>query len=196
MKKAYKHMPVIEFDDIMLRTITKKDYMDMFDYGKNHKVVKYLSWGPFGVPKEAKESIKNIFYPRLKKGLPIGYAIVDVKQSKMIGTIDFHSKIKGEHGAEIGFVLHHDYWNKGIMTQALKQMIRVGFDHLGYDYIRIRHLGQNIASQKVISKTAFKLKSIEPFNFEKSTNVINDDMYTYEMTKEEYHGNQQSEGHL
>ncbi len=196
MKKPYKHMPVITFDDIMLRTITQKDYKDMFDYGKNHEVVRYLSWGPFSIPKEAKKSIQHIFYPRLKKGLPIGYAIVDLKTSKMIGTIDFHSKIKDEQGAEIGFVLHHDYWNKGIMTQALKEMIKVGFDYLGYDYIRIRHLGQNIASQKVISKAPFKLKSIEPFRIEKAARVIEDDMYTYEMTKEDYHGSQQSERHL
>jgi [ribosomal protein S5]-alanine N-acetyltransferase len=196
MRKPYKHMPVIQFDHIMLRTISTKDYLDMFHYGKNHDVVRYLSWGPFGVPKEAKQSIKHIFYPRIKQGLPIGYAIVDLNQSKMIGTIDFHSKIKGEHGAEIGFVLHQDYWNKGIMTKALQAMITVGFEHLGYDYIRIRHLGQNIASQKVIQKTSFKLTSIEPFSFEKSTKVINDDMYTYEMTKEDYHVNQQSQRHL
>ena len=192
MKKPYKHMPIIMLDDIMLRTLTKKDYKDMFEYGKNRDVVRFLSWGPFGIPKEAKQSIANIFYPRLKRGLPIGYAIVDAKTSKMIGTIDFHSKIKDEQGAEIGFVLHHDYWNRGIMTKALKAMIQIGFEHLGYDFIRIRHLGQNIASQKVIQKTPFKLKHIEPFMIEKATHIISDDMYTYEMTKEDYHGSQQS----
>jgi [ribosomal protein S5]-alanine N-acetyltransferase len=196
MKKPYKHMPVIIFDDIMLRTITQKDANDMFDYGRNNEVVRFLSWGPFSMPKEAKISIRKIFYPRLKQGLPIGYAIVDLKTSKMIGTIDFHSKMKEEHGAEIGFVLHHDYWNQGIMTKALKKMIQVGFDHLGYDYIRIRHLGQNIASQKVIAKSIFKLKHIKPFSIEKSTHVINDDMYTYEITKEDYHVSQQSQGNI
>lgn len=192
MRKPYKHMPVIMMDDIMLRTITKKDARDMFDYGRNHDVVKYLSWGPLGTPREAKLSILKIFYPRIKQGLPIGYAIVDVKTSKMIGTIDFHSKIKDEHGAEIGFVLHQDYWNKGIMTRALKKMIDIGFEYLGYDYLRIRHLGLNIASQKVIAKTPFTLKHVEPFVLEKSTRVIADDMYTYEISKEDYHGSQQS----
>lgn len=196
MKKPYKHMPVIIIDDIMLRSITQKDALDMFDYGRNHHVVRFLSWGPFGTPKEAKVSIRNIFLPRIKLGLPTGYAIVDLNTSKMIGTIDFHSKIKDENGAEIGFVLHPDYWNRGIMTKALKKMIEVGFDHLGYDYIRIRHLGQNIASQKVIAKSIFKLKHVEPFIIEKSTHVINDDMYTYEITKEDYHVSQQSQGNL
>lgn len=192
MRKPYKHMPVIMMEDIMLRTITKKDARDMFDYGRNHEVVRYLSWGPLGTPREAKLSILKIFYPRIKQGLPIGYAIVDVKTSKMIGTIDFHSKIKDEHGAEIGFVLHQDYWNRGIMTRALKTMIDIGFKYLGYDYLRIRHLGSNIASQKVIAKTPFTLKNVEPFVLEKSTRVIADDMYTYEITKEDYHGSQQS----
>jgi [ribosomal protein S5]-alanine N-acetyltransferase len=58
----------------------------------------------------------------------------------MIGTIDFHSKIKKENGAEIGFVLHQDYWNQGIMSKCLNTVIDIGFDHLSYDFIKIKHL--------------------------------------------------------
>lgn len=185
-------MPEIKFDHFMLRTLQKDDYQDMFLYGKDPEVVKYLSWGPFTHEKEAKDAIKKIFLPRIRQGLPVGYAIIDVRHSKMIGTIDFHSKIKEDNSVEIGYVLNKDYWQQGIMTKALQLMIDIGFNHLNYDILRIRHLSQNIASKKVIDKTAFKLISITPFEVRKQHIVMKDNMLNYELKKENYHGSQQS----
>lgn len=183
-------MPTIDLGDVSLRTIHITDAKDMFEYGKNPNVTKYLTWGPYVMEEEAKETIKTIFYPRIKEKLPIGYAIIWNKTSKMIGTIDFHSKIKKENGAEIGFALHEDYWSQGIMTRLLKVMLDIGFNHLQYDFIRIKHLKENVASEKVIKKNGFKLYNIERYTYEKRKEVINDDLYIYVMTKEDYHGNQ------
>ena len=192
MRKPYLHMPIIEFDHYRLRTIHVTDDKDMFEYGKDPLVTKYLTWGPYLIVEEATQTIKSIFYPRVKDKLPIGYAIVDLETKKMIGTIDFHSKIKKENGAEIGFALHRDYWNKGIMTRCLKEMISIGFNHLKYDFIQIKHLKQNVASQKVISKTGFRLVKVEKYTYEKRKEVIQDDLYIYVMTKEDFYVNQQS----
>ncbi|MDY0295626.1 MAG: GNAT family N-acetyltransferase [Acholeplasmataceae bacterium] len=192
MRKNYKHMPNVIFGDFMLRTITIKDYRDMFDYGKDVEVTKYLTWGPFKKPVEAKKAIKNVFYPRVKRGLPRGYAIMDLKLNKMIGTIDFHSKKKGENGAEIGYVIHKDYWNQGIMTKALHEIIHIGFDYLDYDIIHIKHMKQNVQSQKVIERNLFVKVNIEPFTYQKNGQLITDDLYIYELTKERYNANQQS----
>ena len=189
MKKPYKNMPNIYFEDFYLRTIKKSDAKDMFDYGTDKLVTQFLNWGPYTQLKEAKKTIKNIFFPRLKDGLPIGYAIIDAQTSKMIGTIDFHSKIRSEHGAEIGFALHRSYWNKGMMTEALSAMIRIGFEHLKYDFIRIKHLKINVASQRVIEKNGFKFIRQEPFVLEKPNGMIKGELLTYELSKEDYYGN-------
>lgn len=192
MRKAYKKMPTIDVNGYQLRTIKISDYLDMYAYGKKENVTKFLTWGPFDIEEEAKKSIKDIFYPRLKQGLPIGYAIVDQKNNKMIGTIDFHTKIKHKNGAEIGFVIDDEYWNQGIMTKCLCEMIKVGFDYLDYDVIHIKHLKENIASQKVIKKCGFKWIKSEPYLYEKKKNVIQDELIIYEMTKEDYYVNKQS----
>jgi [ribosomal protein S5]-alanine N-acetyltransferase len=198
MRKPYLKMPNIVFGDYMLRTIKISDYMDLYDYGKNKDVVQFLSWGPMTDPKEAKDAIKYIFYPRTKKRLPRGYAIVDLLKQKMIGTIDYHSKIENKNGAEIGFVLHPDYWNQGIMTEALKILIDIGFEHLNYDVIKIRHIVKNIASQMVISKTPFQFIGKEPFEIRrKNKNTIETtEVFCYELTKEDYHVYSQSQGNL
>ncbi|MFA5471590.1 MAG: GNAT family N-acetyltransferase [Acholeplasmataceae bacterium] len=188
-KKPYKHMPIIYFDDIMLRTIKTKDYKDLYAYGTDNEVVRFLSWGPLVSPLEAKKTIKQIFYPRYKLSLPRGYAIIDTKLNKMIGTVDFHSKVFNQNIVELGYALHKDYWHQGIMTKAVKELIKLGFEYLNYDKIIVKHLGQNIGSKKVILKSGFTYVKKEPYVLEKRTHVISDDMLTYEITKEQYDGN-------
>jgi len=192
MKKPYRHMPNIVFNDYMLRTLKKEDAKDMFEYGRDKEVVKYLSWGPMNDIKDAKYAIKTVFLPRLKKGLPIGYAIVDLKTNSMIGTIDFHTLNPSKNSAEIGYVLHKDYWNRGIISEALPILIDLGFSHLDYDIIKIRHIVENIASQKVIMKTAFIYTGREVFEIKRQRTHSSEmvEMFCYEITKEAYYGNQ------
>ncbi len=188
-KKPYKNMPVITFDDIMLRTIKVSDFKGLYEYGKDKDVIKFLSWGPLVSPVEAKKTIKEVFYPRFKYELPRGYAIIDTKLNKMIGTVDFHSKKYDENIVELGYALHKDYWQQGIMTKAVGHLIKLGFEYLNYDKIIVKHLGQNIGSKKVILKSGFTYVKKEPYVLEKSTHVMTDDMLTYEITKEQYYGN-------
>jgi ribosomal-protein-alanine N-acetyltransferase len=181
-----KHMPTQYFDHFMLRTIKKSDAKDMFVYGSSSEVTKSLQWGPMSQLKEAKRSIKEIFFQRPKKGIPRGYAIVDLKTNKMIGTIDFHTKKEGQNIAEIGYVIHQDYWNKGIMTKALKIILAVGFDVYHYDKLMIKHLENNIGSGRVIQKNGFKFISQYPYFFKKTNGILASNMKVYEMTKENY----------
>lgn len=185
-------MPEIDLGKVKLRTIKLSDYKDMFIYGKDEDVTRYLTWGPYQIESEAKKTIKEIFFPRVKQGLPVGYAIIDTETSKMIGTIDFHTRIKKTDSVEIGFALHKDYWNQGITSMCLMKMIDLGFHYLNYHHVIIKHLKRNVASEKVIKKAGFKLVNIEPYTYEKNKQVIEDDMCTYVMSKEDYDGNQQS----
>ena len=158
------------------------DDKDMFEYGSDQEVVKFLSWGPHETVADARYAIKEYFLMRPKKGLPVGYAIVDTKDNKMIGTIDYHTLVAPDV-AELGYVLNRKYWNKGIMSLVINEVIKVGFHTLGYKKITIRHLVDNIASQKVIEKAGFKyVKEGETYDrFTGGTKKTRD----YELTQED-----------
>ena len=175
----------IIFDHYMLRDIELKDFLDMYEYGSDMKVVENLSWGPFKDKKEAYDSIKTYFLSRPMRGLPVGYAIIDLSNQKMIGTIDFHTVYEGNK-AEIGYALNYLYWKKGIMSKALSKILSIGFFQLNYDSIIIKHVESNIGSKRVIEKNKFVLKEVIPKgNFNRFKNAF-DNVYLYEMTKKEY----------
>lgn len=151
------YMPVVRMGKITLRDITSFDYLDYYDIGRDFETTKYLNWGPFNNPNEALWVIKEIFFQRPINGLPVGYAIE--YDGKMIGMIDFHTYYSYDNSAEIGYILHRDYQNRGIMTKCLREMVKLGFYHLDLDKIIVGHSSLNEASKRVILKCGFKYET-------------------------------------
>ena len=54
--------------------------------------------------------------------------------------------------AEVWFKLHPDFWNKGIATEALKEIISFGFNTLNLHRIEAGCAVDNIGSYKVLEK--------------------------------------------
>jgi len=146
--------PVIIFDNYMLRDIELIDSNDMYEYGSDKEVIQFLSWGPYHHVSEAASSIRGYFLKRPMYQLPVGYAIIDLTNDKMIGTVDFHT-IVSEGVVEAGYCLNRKYWNKGIMTKALNKLIEVGFYFHNYHKIIIGHANDNYGSKRVIEKNGF-----------------------------------------
>ncbi|MCC6384482.1 MAG: GNAT family N-acetyltransferase, partial [Bacteroidia bacterium] len=60
--------------------------------------------------------------------------------------------------AELGYWLAEQYWGRGIISNAVKQMVDFTFTTYRIDRIFARPFGTNIASQKVLEKNNFKLE--------------------------------------
>jgi ribosomal-protein-alanine N-acetyltransferase len=179
-KKKLMHIPTIDMGDLLLRPVEPEDFKDMYDYGKDPEVTKYLTWDAYESIDEAVLTIKRVFLKRPEFSLPYAYAIYHKKNKKMIGTCDFF-QIDWEHkSGEIGYVLHKDYWNRGYMSRVLKEVIGFGIDYLGLVKVEIRHLPGNDASKKVIEKNGFRF--IGNTYYEPTKGWIP----TYELTKKEY----------
>lgn len=61
--------------------------------------------------------------------------------------------------AEMGYWLGEAYWGKGIMTQAVKEMVNYGFKNFDINRIFARPFGTNVGSQKVLEKVGFILEA-------------------------------------
>jgi RimJ/RimL family protein N-acetyltransferase len=62
--------------------------------------------------------------------------------------------------AELGYWLGEKYWNKGIMTEVIKQMVSYAFEHFPLRKIYATPFDFNIASQKVLQKAGFECEAI------------------------------------
>lgn len=177
--------PVIYFDHYMLRDIELKDANDMFIYGSDLEVVKFLSWGPYMDITEAYGSIKRYFLERPNRGLPVGYAIIDLETNQMIGTVDFHTIVE-EGVVEAGYCLNKNYWNKGVMTKALRKLLEVGFYYHGYKKVIIGHADTNIGSKRVIEKNNFIFDYKDNEKYYNRFTGLHEPSSWYYLTKEQF----------
>lgn len=59
----------------------------------------------------------------------------------------------------IGYVLSEDYWGKGLMTEAVKEVIRYLFEEVKLDIITIYHYPFNVRSKRVIENADSNMKA-------------------------------------
>ena len=59
-------------------------------------------------------------------------------------------------GREIGYVLSKTYWNKGLMSEAVKEVINYLFNDLDLDFLTCGYYDFNIQSKRVQEKCGFK----------------------------------------
>lgn len=79
--------------------------------------------------------------------------------------------------AELGYWLAEPYWGQGIITEAIRQIVKYTFDHFNIDRIFACPFGTNIASQKVLEKTGFKLEARLEKTFLKNDEAIDELIY-------------------
>ena len=81
---------------------------------------------------------------------------------KIVGniTVEQKSDVYCKDG-EIGYLLLTDYWSKGVMTEAVRQICDVAFSEL--DIVRITGLvyAPNVASQRVLEKNGFVREGLQ-----------------------------------
>ena len=102
-----------------------------------------------------------------------------VYDGKLIGSISVEKK---DDDAEIGYMLLNEYSNKGIGTEAVRQVCSIAFKILSLEQITANVFQPNIASIRVLLKNGFKYKGTIPNAVIKDGNVS--DLLIYVLTKE------------
>jgi ribosomal-protein-alanine N-acetyltransferase len=85
----------------------------------------------------------------------INWAITLKDNPKLIGIIG-HYRIKPEHyRAEIGYMLLPEYQGKGIISEAVREAVKYGFNVMNLHSIEAIIAPENYGSAKVLEKNGF-----------------------------------------
>jgi len=172
-----KKFPVLETKNLILRQLTEDDANDVFNYFSKDDVFKYYNLNKFTKLKQAERLIKH-FNKQFFYSKHIRWGISLKKNNKIIGSCgyhhcDFNVLQKFDYKAEIGYELTPEYWRKGIMTEALKEIIKYGFKELKLNRIEALIIPENIASRKLVEKVGFIEEGLlKEYRFE--NNIFND----------------------
>ncbi|MBM7578064.1 GNAT family N-acetyltransferase [Jeotgalibacillus terrae] len=151
VKDIFSDLPPLETERLVLRRLTIDDLEDMFHYGSNDEVTKYVTWDTHQTKADSKAFIEFVLN-RYENGQVAPWGIEHKDNGKLIGTVDYVSWQPGNHTAEIGYVISRDYWGQGIATEAVKRIIAFGFEKMALVRIQARCFPENTGSERVMQK--------------------------------------------
>ena len=112
------------------------------------------------------------------------FAFAIMADSKVVGSIGvFRQGNIHRRTAELGYYVVEEYWGKGIMTEAVKQICEYVFDKSDIIRIYAEPFAYNIASCRVLEKAGFQYEGTLRSNAVKNGKVI--DMKTYSLLRTE-----------
>lgn len=141
----------IKTERLLLRRFRESDAQMVFDNWASDKVVtKYLTW-PAHRSVEVTKNTVNRWVKEYENPTCYHWAITLKNTEDVVGDIIMRVN-EDELRCEIGYCLSRKCWNKGIMTEALKALIKFGFEVVGYERIESYHDVENPASGRVMQK--------------------------------------------
>ncbi len=146
--------PIIETARLKLRRPLQKDAIALLEATQDEAVMKYYGMAPFVNKVEALAEI-NWFNKIYSQAEGIRWVITEKGVGNYIGDIGFHNYVKAHSRSEIGFKLTKVFWNKGIMTEALEQVLEYGFMVMQLNRIEAVVDPENAACLCLLKKAGF-----------------------------------------
>ena len=151
---SFTPFPNLETERLLLRRVVPTDVKEIFALRSNPETMKYIPRPLLKTDEDALEHVAMID-SKIDTNEGINWAITLKDNPKLIGIIG-HYRIKPEHfRAEIGYMLLPEYHGKGIISEAVKEAIRYGFQVMKLHSIEAVIDPENQASAKVLEKNGF-----------------------------------------
>lgn len=159
LEHVFIKLPTLETERLHLRKLSYSDQADIFDYAKNPEVAKHLLWDTHQSEFDTIQFL-NLVYEAYNHNNAAPWGIELKTNNKIIGTAGFVNWAKDKNEMEIGYALAQQYWGKGIVTEAVKEIIKFGFEKLKLATITSRCNPVNIGSIKVLEKSGFTFNGV------------------------------------
>ena len=143
--EVFSNMPTLSTERLLLRPMHPMDAEDMYDYARRSEVTRYLLWREHEDISFTRDYL-NYIGRRYALGDFYDWAIVERESRKMIGTCGFTKIDTANNSAEIGYVLNPDFHRRGFGSEAVKEILKFGFEELSLNRIEARFMQGNEAS--------------------------------------------------
>src|SRR5262245_44554501 len=158
VRTAQRAVPTMDLQTprLILRSFREEDVEAMAQLFANPDFMRF-SLGVFTERKQTVAFIEKVMgWDRA--GLPSQFAVVPRGEERIVGYCGFfhHPEVPGE--IEIGYRLHPDYWNRGLISEAARAVRDHAFADLKLPrVISLVHL-ENIPSRRVAEKNGMKVE--------------------------------------
>jgi len=172
--------PYLFTERLILRQLEIGDANEIFELRSSDEVNRFLDRPKTPTIDEAKQFIYKI-NEVIHKNEGLYWAITLKNETRLIGTICYWNISNENDRAEIGYELHPHFQGKGIMQEAITEVIDFGFEQMNLKTITAVPSGDNLQSRKLLEKNNFKIDPVLQATFVQHEDLAN--MVIYSLTK-------------
>lgn len=144
----------LETERLLLRRVNNNDCKEILSLRSNPETMKYI---PRPLLKNEEDALDHILMieTKIQNNEGINWAITLKGNPKLIGVIG-HYRIQLEnYRAEIGYMILPEFNGLGIVTEAVKEVVKYGFEIMKLHSIEAVIDPDNVASACVLKKNGF-----------------------------------------
>lgn len=144
----------LETERLLLRRVTTSDVEEIFALRSNPETMQFVP-RPLATSKEDALIHVALINEKIENNTGINWAITLKETPKLIGIIGHYRISLENERAEIGYMLLPEFHGKGIITEAIKVVVKYGFEVMQLHSIEAVIDPRNYASEKVLQKCGF-----------------------------------------
>lgn len=176
---------IIETERLILRPFTVDDAQAMFrNWASDSEVTKFLTWPTHGSV-EVSRWVLSDWCSHYAEPNYYQWAIVPKDFGEPIGSIAAVRVDDSARWVEIGYCIGKNWWRKGIVSEALKELIRFFFEQVGVGRIQAAHDANNPNSGAVMRKCGMVCEGTLRRAGVNNQGIC--DTVMYSILREEYH---------
>ncbi|QIK55792.1 GNAT family N-acetyltransferase [Dysgonomonas sp. HDW5B] len=146
----------IESENLILRQFSYNDNKDMLDYWVSDPNIQSMYSEPIYTTEEEVKELLDKYITSYSQDSYYRWAIIEKSTQICIGQIAFFLVDSKNHFGEIEYCIGSKFHRKGYASEAVKAILKYGFEKINFHKIQVCHKENNIASQGVIKKAGFK----------------------------------------
>lgn len=143
---------------LILRQVGLGDDNEVFALRTDEEVSKYLDRPKATTIDEARQFIRKI-NDGVARDEWISWAIVPKDGGPLVGTICIWNISKEQSKAEVGYELMPTYQGRGIMREALAEVVKYGFETMGLRTVEAYTSPNNAKSIRLLERAGFTRKA-------------------------------------
>jgi [ribosomal protein S5]-alanine N-acetyltransferase len=150
--------PRLITERLVLREFTEDDAADIFRFRRDREVQKYNT-DPMRDVSEARGLIRTMHaWFVTRQAIQWGITLRD--EDRVVGICGIHDLSRRHRRAYVGYDLAREQWGRGIASEAMRAVVRFGFEQLDLNRLEAITIAENVRSIRLLERIGFLLEGV------------------------------------
>lgn len=152
----FNPFPILQTQRLLLRQVVETDVQSVIKIRGNEEAMRYIP-RPRAKTEEDALGVIAMLTNGIDEGKSINWAICNAQNpSEVYGIMGYVNFYPQQLKAEIGYMLHPDYWGRGYVPEAIIAVEKFGFENINIDIIEAKIDPRNDNSRKVLLRNDYQ----------------------------------------